>query len=785
VQHAVARGLEASPIAEAKNYRVAVAVLLLAATGFSLQLTLTRIFSLLFQYHYVFLVVSLAVLGLGLGAALGYAVLGYGVKQLGFLQAELKTIAVAMLLLAWLLPLTAFLLSGLESSDLTAIAVILSLLPYLLIGFINALVYTHYAKDSHLIYGADLIGAALGLGVSLAVIAFVGPFTMMMFTGVVIALASFVFSRTKVMRWLTSASVCLLAVFVVVNEVTDAVGYHPQTISHAPPDKTMIHVLQNRGLESELLASRWGAFARVDVVKIKNDAQRYVFTDGGAGSLMQGLEPNVDISRYDWLEQEIPYLPFRMGAVEDTLIIGAGAGYDVFMANYAGAKNITAVEINPTIVEVTRAYKDYNGNILDSEGVTTLITDGRNFAQRTNKTFDLIFLNNVYSQAAAPTNAALAENYTFTLEAFRAYWQRLNSNGRLAIIGHNGIEGVRLLMTALAMLEGEGLELPEALAHTSLVMSDPKRDPNVAPSVLLLSKAAWTQEGAEAYAARVNELDLLSLFIPHVFEKPLGVLTSDSMTLQDYYRANPDYNIFPTSDSRPFFYNLKPGLPPTLQTLLIVSSGLVILFFAVTVFLRPESAVARRTRFTLLSYFSLLGLGYILVEVALLKRFELLLGQPVLSLAVTLGTLLLASGVGSLFSGRVGDKGVARAVTIAATSVALYLLVLVLVLPFTVTAALPLSLVNRVLLTTALLFPLGVLMGIPFPSGLRVASRVDARGIALLWAANALLSTLGAVVATVLGLLVGFHVVLLVAAGVYVFIAILVQVSGVWRGQFS
>jgi hypothetical protein len=780
VQQTVARGLEASPIIEAKNYRVAVAVLLLSATGFSLQLALTRIFSLLFQYHYVFLVVSLAVLGLGLGAALGYAA-----KQLGFLQAERKAIGIAMLLLAWLLPLTVFLLSGLESSDLTAIAVILSLLPYLLIGFINALVYTHYAKDSHLIYGADLIGAALGLGMSLAVIAFVGPFTLMMVAGVVIALASFVFKGTKVMLGLTSASACLLAVFVVVNNVTDAVGYHPQTISHAPPDKTMIHVLQNQQLEPHLLASRWGAFARIDVVKIKNDAQRYVFTDGGAGSLMQRLEPNVDISRYDWLEKEIPYLPFRVGAVDDTLIIGAGAGYDVFMATYAGAKNITAVEINPTIVEVTRSYKDYNGNILDSEGVTTLVTDGRNFIERTNQTFDLIFLNNVYSQAAAPTNAALAENYTFTLEAFHAYWQRLNSNGRLAIIGHNGIEGVRLLMTALAMLEEEGLELPEALAHMSLVMSDPKRDPNVAPSVLLLTKAAWTQGSAETYATQVNELDLLPLFIPHVFEKPLGVLTNGSMSLQDYYQANPNYNIFPTSDSSPFFYNLKPGLPPTLQTLLIISSSLVILFFGVTVFLRPEPAVQRRTRFTLLFYFSLLGLGYILVEVALLKRFELLLGQPVLSLAVTLGTLLLASGVGSLFSQRVGDKGVARAVTVAAVSVALYLLVLVLVLPFIVTAALPLSLVNRVLVTTALLFPLGFLMGIPFPSGLRVASVVDARGIALLWAANALLSTLGAVVATVLGVLVGFQVVLLVAAGVYVFVAILVQVSGVGRGQFS
>lgn len=762
-----------SSAAGAKHYRVALAVLLLSATGFSLQISLTRIFSLLFQYHYVFLVVSLAVLGLGLGAALGYAA-----KQLNFFQDDLKAIHAALLLLAWILPLTAWLLSTLESSDVTAIAILLSLLPYLLIGFINALVYSHFARDSHFIYGSDLVGAALGLSLSLVATATFGPFTTILLCGVLVALTSRLIASGKMSRWLSVSSVALLALLGVTNYFTNVVGYHPENVVLAPPDKTMIHVLQNERLEPDLLESRWGAFARIDVVRLKNDAQRYVFTDGGAGSLMQRLEPDVHISRYDWLEKEIPYLPFTVGKNDDTLIIGAGAGYDVFMAKYGGAKNITAVEINPTIVEITRAYQEYNGNILDSEGVTTFITDGRNFAERTNKTFDLIFLNNVYSQAAAPTNASLAENYTFTLEAFRAYWQRLNGDGRLAIVGHNGIEGVRLLMTALSMLEGEGLELKDALYHTSLVMSDPKQDPNVAPSVLMLTKSVWTRESAELYAARVSQLNLLPLFIPHVFEQSLGVLTNGSMTLQDYYKANSDYNIFPTEDSRPFFYNLTPGLPPTLQKLLIVACGLAGVYFISILFLRPRHPVRRFTRFTLLLHFSLLGLGYILAEVALLKQFELLLGQPVLSLVVTLGTMLLASGVGSLFSQRFGVGGMARAITFSAFGVAFYSLVLAVVSPVLIPSILPFSLASRVLVTVLLLFPLGFLMGIPFPSALRIAGVVDAKSIPLLWAANALMSTLGAVVATVLGILVGFHMALLVAAALYFLVAVACQ--GMW-----
>ncbi|MGL4610980.1 MAG: hypothetical protein ACRCYY_15095 [Trueperaceae bacterium] len=764
MQQTVVQDFSPSFTNKTRNHWVALAVLLLSATGFSLQISLTRIFSLLFQYHYVFLVVSLAVLGLGLGAALGYVA-----RQLNFLKDTLKAIHLALLALAWLLVVTAWLLSRLESSGVIAIAVILSLLPYLLVGFINALVYSHFAKDSHFIYGADLIGAVLGLSLSLLAAAVLGPFTVTLLSAIPIALTSLLLMGSKVSRWLSITSFCLFVLLGITNFFTNIIGYHPKRIVTAPPDKTMIHVLQNRELEPHLLESRWGAFARVDVVKIKNDAQRYVFTDGGAGSLMQRLEPDVHISRYDWLEKEIPYLPFTLGNVDETLIIGAGAGYDVFMAKYAGAKNIMAVEINPTIVDVTRSYKDYNGNILDSEGVTTLITDGRNFVERTNQTFDIIFLNNVYSQAAAPTNASLAENYTFTLQAFHAYWQKLNANGRLAIVGHNGIEGVRLLMTALAMLESEGLELTDALQHTSLVMSDPKQDPNVAPSVLVLTKSPWTKESAERYVTQVTSMNLLPLFIPSVFEQPLGVLTSGSMTLQDYYRANPGYNIFPTTDSRPFFYNLNPGLPATLLSLFSISVISALLFFFTMFFVRPQHSVRIGARFTLLTYFSLLGLAYILVEVALLKRFELLLGQPVLAFAVTLGTLLLASGVGSMLSKRLASG--TRGVVFVTLGIVVYLLLFIFLSQILLSAALLLNLFNRVVITTLLLFPLGFLMGIPFPIGLRVAARVDERGIPLLWAANALTSTLGAVLATVLGLLAGFQVVLFVAVALYLLVS--------------
>jgi hypothetical protein len=61
-----------------------------------------------------------------------------------------------------------------------------------------------------------------------------------------------------------------------------------------------------------------------------------------------------------------------------------------------------------------------------------------------------------------------------------------------------------------------------------------------------------------------------------------------------------------------------------------------------------------------LAYFGMLGAGFMLIEVALLQRFVLLLGHPVYSLTVTLFSVLLGTGLGSLVSRRIEDVRLRR-----------------------------------------------------------------------------------------------------------------------------
>src|SRR5688572_8843540 len=108
------------------------------------------------------------------------------------------------------------------------------------------------------------------------------------------------------------------------------------------------------------------------------------------------------------------------------------------MARLAGAERITAVEINPALVELTRDMADFNGGILDLPNVETVVADGRNYVERSSQKYDLIYGNVVYSQAAAPGHSALSESYIFTREALRTYWQHLTDTGSIAFATHQG-----------------------------------------------------------------------------------------------------------------------------------------------------------------------------------------------------------------------------------------------------------------------------------------------------------------------------------------------------------
>src|SRR5262249_44813166 len=167
-----------------------------------------------------------------------------------------------------------------------------------------------------------------------------------------------------------------------------------------------------------------------------------------------------------------------------------------------------------------------------------------------------------------------------------------------------------------------------------------------------------------------------------------------------------------------------------------------------------------------LAYFGALGAGFMLLEVALLQRFVLLLGHPVYSLTVTLFSLLLGTGLGSLISRRLSAERVGTLTVRVLLAVVVAIALAALLVARVVDFAIPWSLAARIAVAAAILAPFGVLLGFGLPGGMRLIGRIRPEIVPWAWGMNGAFSVVGATLAIFIAMNWGFTVTLLIAAAV-------------------
>ena len=674
-----------------------------------------------------------------------------------------------MIALALLLALDSLLFSLLPWAGTVYLQAVLALPPFVLTGLLVSILFTARPSESARLYASDLLGAAVGTVAVLLLIVWSGVFTAIMWLAVPAALMglllTYITNDRPAMR-LAGPAVALIALLVLVGQVLNLPRFGAAAIGGAPPDKTMLRVLQDPAQQGHIADTVWGPFARLDLVQTSDPDTKLLFTDGGAGSLM--IRFDGDLSKVADLKAQPDYMPFTLGVPTDTLVLGAGAGKDVVLSLLAGSQHITAVELNPDVVGLTRRYGSFNGNILDRPGVDTVVSDGRSFIEQTNRQYDLIYMNLVYSQAAGHENSPLAESYVFTEQAIRSYWQHLKPGGRIGIVTHNGFEGSRVLLTAIAALQGEGLAMRQALDRVLLYQAQ-SDDPNTAASVLLVTRNYLDDNQLSANVKQADALGMRSMYVPSLFELPLKDLVKGSSSIYSFAR-NGDYNLVPTTDDQPFFYQIKWGLPDTVTLLLLLTGVAVLVYMGVTARVYRRSGPARVG--TLALYFATLGAAYMLVMIPLVQRFYLLMGNPTLALVVTLEGLLFGAGLGSLVSSRLHGR-LLRPVATALVLLVAFLVAQALFYPAIGNSLLQAALPVRVGAVLLLTLPLGLLIGLPFPSGLRIAGAWLPQSVPAIWGLNAISAVFGSALASALAMTWGFQVVLLVGAGLYAVAALL------------
>ena len=248
----------------------------------------------------------------------------------------------------------------------------------------------------------------------------------------------------------------------------------------------------------------------------------------------------------------------------------------------------------------------------------------------------------------------------------------------------------------------------------------------------------------------------------------------------------------PTTDNRPFFFHTTKiqdqfqtafgrsmlfgnGLS-ALMTLMAISVTFVALFVVGPLALSgSELRGSHWPRW--LGYFGTLGAGFMLIEVALLQRFVLLLGHPVYSLTVTLFSILLGTGIGSLVSRRISDAALRRTIQLVLLGIVGVAILGIVALPLIIRSAISASHAARIALTVLLITPAGVLMGMPLPAGIRLMTANDSALVPWAWGMNGALSVIGATLAVFIAMNWGFSVTLMTGAAIYLAAAVLLHSS--------
>jgi len=764
-------------------YQLPAGLMVSSFAALLLELGLTRLFSVVLFYHFAFLAISIALLGLGSGgvfAHLGKRWLGrFDTRSVLAWLGVLNGLTIPLVLKVVLLVPVSLELSRANLLRLTAIY-IASAVPFFVTGLQFSILFARHTTHITRLYGADLAGGAVACLAIVPLLNWMGGPNAILFAAVMAAVAGAIWALSPVQQKAGALLALLLMVLIAAN-------YHGRWFD----------VVYAKGLlrdRSWVEFARWNAISRIEVDN--QDGAKAVVIDADASTYIM----NADLDHWqgsEWQKNLMSAPPALANVLRphgEYAIIGPGGGVDVLRAIASGSPSVTGIEINPIIANTVMRdrYADYSYRLYQRPDVHIHVTDGRSFIRNAQQRFDVVQMTLVDTWASTAAGAfALSENSLYTVEAFREYFEHLKPDGLIAITRwefKDPREALRVVSVAMEALHQIGVADP---AKNFILASEGELDEDGIPVVVLAKKSAFSPEEEQSVRAHIAaNAKLAPLYLPSEHrDNPFSALiaSNDPQRFAQQYA----YNVAPVTDNAPFFFfTLKLGQflhsdalgegmdwkvnlgVAVLGMVLLISLVAVLAFLIIPLMFGGGRS---RQRVTPLLYFVLVGLGYILVEIALIQRFVLFLGHPTYALTVVVFLLLLSSGMGSLASRRWMHKP--SLTPVALLTIAVGISIAVWALPTMLNALVGIAFAGKLMVAALVLAPLGFLMGMPFPTGLRALassveknSKNDVRENAIewAWALNAGSSVLGSVLAIVIAIQFGLNITLACGAVAYV-----------------
>lgn len=792
-------------------------VFMISGMVMALQVMQSRIFSVTSWYHLSFLVISVAMFGLTLGALKIYRGNEEEFRKNYNVIARNHTVAFAFFIL---IGLFAQLYVPLVSEEIYKTFVYLPIVAaatsvaYYHAGVVITTVLTRSPYPIGRVYGIDLLGAGLGCLAVLLVMETIDSPTGILLLSALAFVAALCFPVPKDhpgrKRLLGGKTFDVKRMAIIFAAVIVCVS-----VANLSVKRPFIYPLNLKTLtvtQGDVDYDGWNSISRVLVTKEREDVSPFLWgpspvlpkdykvtrkqlvIDGDAGTPITKFDG--DFSKHSYLEYDVTNIAYTSPGIEKAAIIGVGGGRDLMSARYFGVDKIWAMDVNPIQIKLLTTepgFADYI-NLSNLPGVSIFNQEARSWFRQNREKLDLIQMSLIDTWAATGAGAfALSENGLYTVEAWSIFINSLSDRGLFTVsrwAEDTEHEFTRTLSVAMGSLFNLGVQEPSkhiAIFHAGRI------------STIIVSRSPMAPEQIEAMRKTAEDKQFEIVMLPG-YAVPGDVLGEISKVRSiDEIKQISDrlpMDVTPSTDMRPFFFNqarmsrpfevmrmaltvdsqynmLYAGQAKALFNLLIIItfSLLMVIFVIIGPLLKTVQDKGSLFIKAGSLYFVLIGLGFMLIEISFLQALGVFLGHPIYGLSIVLFSLILSAGVGSLISERVPLNRPGRQLVWAFLTCG-YAVLISLSMPQIFDAYAESELMTRILVSIAMIFPAGTLMGFGFPTGLTLTEKFDTRATAWFWGINGAAGILGSTLGIALNMAIGIDRTMIIGGVCYALLAL-------------
>jgi hypothetical protein len=780
-----------------------VGLLLVSLSTLMLEFTLIRVLSVSLWYHFAFMIISIALLGFGISGVtivisdrLNKAEIN---KFLSFTSIAFSVSIILSFIILNKIPFDPFSLL-LDSSQFIYLPIyyLTITLPFFLAGLIIGQIFTRFKAEIDRLYFFDLVGAGLSCFVFIIMLPAYGGSGGIITASIIAAFGAVIFSleKTKYSFSLSIAGLVLIGLNLLF--LTNPESYLPIRIS----DNKIYGNYLKENPELRML-TRWNSFSKVDVIRdddppIDNYPVYTAIIDAGNSTTNIPQVP----ANTDSLPPPLDASNLAMVLKNDTanvFIIGSGGGGEILSALSHNAKTVTAVEINGILNDLIE--KDFAAHwttgLAKNKKVNIITDDARSYLRGKRLKFDVIISAHTISASASASGAmSLVENYILTEEAIKDYLQHLKVDGILYITRPEP-QIPRLITTIKIVFE----DMAKLDSKNSFFIF--KRPPSeFEKDISYLTGIVYKKDGLSEFDIQMLKTQAALMGLEIVYDpvsKQDGIY-KDLIESDNIYETVRKYpvKLLPATDDNPYFEHMtdfsdlnlsnikesfsqtdraiislaqNPAAESTLVIILIqvMIISIALIFLPIYLKFRKNEALKKVKKWKYILYFSALGLGYIMIEICLIQKFTLFLGQPVYTMLTVISTMLIFSGIGSMFSDKV-IKLFKNNVTYVYVIIAALTLLIAFLNPLIFETFVRASIGWRVIISVIIIAVPSFFMGIPFPYGIKHIQGDENTSrylVAFSWGVNGFFSVIGSILVVMLSMSYGFKTVFVIAALTY------------------